>query len=236
MEYSTLAGDRSAHAFANAEAIEEYARAIDAASKLPLAATGTVGDLHAKRGSVLSVIGRHQEALDEYASALDDARSASDSVRECHFLLGLGWAQHHAHQFEAELETFNKSRILAADLGDVTSQAASTAAIALARLACEGGTPEIMERAEEAVRLAESLPQPQVLAHLQPSPNKERAASAQRWASGAVRRVARHSRTRSRNSHFSARTPIAGESAGEKMLLSQPSNSTQGGNPKHVRN
>jgi hypothetical protein len=61
---------------------------------------------------------------------------------------------------------------------------------------------------------------------LQPSPNKERTASAQRWASEAVRRVARHSRTRSQNSHFSARTPLAGESAGEKILLSQPSKPT----------
>jgi transposase len=61
---------------------------------------------------------------------------------------------------------------------------------------------------------------------LQPSPNKERAASAQRSASKAVRRVARHSRTRSQNSNFSARTPMAGESAGGKMLLSQPSEPT----------
>jgi len=62
---------------------------------------------------------------------------------------------------------------------------------------------------------------------LQPSPNKERAATAQRLASTAVRRVATHRRTRSQNPHFSARTPIAGESAGGKMLLSQPSNQTQ---------
>ena len=61
---------------------------------------------------------------------------------------------------------------------------------------------------------------------LPPSPNKERAASTQRLASGAVRRVARHLRTRSQNSDFSARTPIKGESAGGKMLLSQPSKPT----------
>jgi len=66
---------------------------------------------------------------------------------------------------------------------------------------------------------------------LQPSPNKERAAREQRLASKAVRRVARHSRTRSQNSHFSARTPLAGESAGGKMLLSEPSKPTHGGNP-----
>jgi transposase len=57
---------------------------------------------------------------------------------------------------------------------------------------------------------------------LPPSPNKERAASAQRLASKAVRRVATHSPTRSQNSPFSARTPIAGESADGKMLLPHP--------------
>jgi hypothetical protein len=69
---------------------------------------------------------------------------------------------------------------------------------------------------------------------LQPSPSKERAASAQRLASKAVRRLAAHSRTPSQNSHFSARTPMASESAGGKMVLSQPSK-PQGANPKHVR-
>ena len=61
---------------------------------------------------------------------------------------------------------------------------------------------------------------------LQPSPNKERAAGTQRLASTAVQRVATHRRTRIQNPHFSARTPIAGESAGGKMLLSQPSKPT----------
>jgi transposase len=61
---------------------------------------------------------------------------------------------------------------------------------------------------------------------LPPHPNKERAANAQRLASKAVRRVATHWRTRSQNSHFSARTPLVGESAGGKMLLTQPSKPT----------
>jgi transposase len=62
---------------------------------------------------------------------------------------------------------------------------------------------------------------------LQPSPNKERAATAQRLASKAVRRVATHWRTPIQNPHFSARTPMTGESADGKMLLSQPANPTQ---------
>lgn len=62
---------------------------------------------------------------------------------------------------------------------------------------------------------------------LHPSSNKERAASAQRAASQAVRRVATHWPTPTQNPHFSARTPAAGESAGGKMLVPQPSIQTQ---------
>jgi len=56
---------------------------------------------------------------------------------------------------------------------------------------------------------------------LPPSPNKERT-TMQRSASPAVRCVATQRRTRTQHSHFPARTPTPGESAGGKMLLSQP--------------
>ena len=164
MEYSRLAGDQCSHSFANAEAIEHYAHAIDAAAKLPLTASGAVGDLHANRGGVLSIIGRHQEALDEYARALDSARSAKDSARECRFLLGLSWAQFNAHQIEAMLDTSERSGALAKELGEVAMQASSRIASALGKMVCEGATPEIIEQAEEAMRLAETLTEPRLLA------------------------------------------------------------------------
>jgi hypothetical protein len=62
---------------------------------------------------------------------------------------------------------------------------------------------------------------------LQPSSNKERAVSAQRLASTAVRRLATHRLTRTQNPHFPARAPMPSESAGGKMLLSQPSIQSQ---------
>jgi len=62
---------------------------------------------------------------------------------------------------------------------------------------------------------------------LHPSPTKERAARAQRLASTAVQRLATPWRTRTQNPHFPARTPTASESAGGKMLLSQPPIQTQ---------
>src|ERR1700737_2405227 len=61
---------------------------------------------------------------------------------------------------------------------------------------------------------------------LHPSPDKERAAKAQRLASKAGQRVAPHRRPRTQNSHFSARTPT-GESAGGKMSVAQAPNQAQ---------
>jgi hypothetical protein len=60
---------------------------------------------------------------------------------------------------------------------------------------------------------------------LQANPNKERAATAQRLASTAVRRVARQWRTRTQTPHFSARAQAAVRSAGEKMSV--PHNTDQ---------
>ena len=66
-------------------------------------------------------------------------------------------------------------------------------------------------------------------APLHPSPNKERAASAQGLASKAVRRLATHQRTRIQNLHFSARTQKAVRSAGGKMSVAQATKPISGG-------
>jgi len=62
---------------------------------------------------------------------------------------------------------------------------------------------------------------------LQPGPIKERAAATQRWASQAVRRVARHRRTQTQNPHFPTRTQKAVSSAGGKMSVAQATNQSQ---------
>src|SRR5260370_20475592 len=49
MEYSMLAGEPCSQSFANAEAIEHYAHAIEAAANLPVTASGAVGGLYAQR-------------------------------------------------------------------------------------------------------------------------------------------------------------------------------------------
>jgi class 3 adenylate cyclase/tetratricopeptide (TPR) repeat protein len=164
MEYSRLAGDQSSQSFASAEAAEHYTNAINAAAKLPLVSVGTVGDLHAKCGAVLTTIGRHTQALDEYARALDCACSANDRARENEFLVGLSWAQFNAHQFGAMRDTCKRSRTLAEELGDARISASSKMASAYGVGMCEGPTPEIVAQLEDAVRLAESANEPRLVA------------------------------------------------------------------------
>ena len=164
LQYSTMAGDQFTHSFANAEAAEHYTHAINAATKLPLVSAGSVGDLHAKCGAVLSIIGRHSQALDEYARALDCACSANDRARENELLVGLSWAQFNAHQFAAMRDTCERSRTLAEELGDARISASSKMASAFRVGMCEGPTPEIVERLEEAVHLAESANEPRLVA------------------------------------------------------------------------
>jgi tetratricopeptide (TPR) repeat protein len=164
MQYSTLAGDESAHSFANTEAIEHYTYAINAASKLPVIPPNAVGDLHARRGAVLSVVGRHQEALDDYARALECARSASDRAQECRLLFLFGRAQFNAHQIASMLDTVDRSGTLARELADDTVLASSTTASALGHAVGEGATPEIIQQAEEALHIAETVKEPRLLA------------------------------------------------------------------------
>jgi class 3 adenylate cyclase/tetratricopeptide (TPR) repeat protein len=164
IEYSSCAGDRSAHAFANSEAINHYTHAIDASSKLPLFPANDLGDLRAKRGVVLSVIGQHQEAFNDYTRALEYAGSTKDRTRECRFLLGLGTAQFNAHQIKSMLETFERSGTLAKELGEAAMLASSTTASALCSAVGQGATPEIIQRAEEALQIAESVKEPRLLA------------------------------------------------------------------------
>jgi class 3 adenylate cyclase/tetratricopeptide (TPR) repeat protein len=164
LEYSSLAGDQSAHSFANSEAIEHYGHAINAASKMPLIPAKAVGNLHAKRGAVLSVIGRHPEAFDDYARALACVSSTSDRAQECGFLLGLGRAQFNAHQIASMLDTCERSGRLARELGEAAMLASSMTASALGSAVGEGATPEIIQRAEEALQIAETVKEPRLLA------------------------------------------------------------------------
>ena len=99
MAYSTLAGDRAAEAFANAEARAHYARTLQAAAQVtPSVEPGTVARLHAKHGAVLMVLAEHGEAEAEYHRALDLTRQTADRQGEIDILVGLSEVYRRDHR------------------------------------------------------------------------------------------------------------------------------------------
>jgi class 3 adenylate cyclase/tetratricopeptide (TPR) repeat protein len=165
LEYDLLAGERAAHSFANAEAEQHYAHALEAAAKLPAADSRVIADLHAKRGAVLSIVGRHEEALAEYERTLELVRGEKDRTRECQFLLGSSEAHFNARRMELSINHSERALAIARELGDVTLQAVCCATHAFTSAACFGATPEITSEAEEAVRLIEDIDNPRLAAN-----------------------------------------------------------------------
>ena len=90
MDYSVLAGDRAAHAFANAEARRHYARALGAAGNLvPAPDPGLLASLHVKYAVVLGILTEYEMAVAEYQQALQWCRQIGDRRREMEILAAL---------------------------------------------------------------------------------------------------------------------------------------------------
>ena len=118
VHYSRLAGDRAAQSYSNAEAEQHYARALAAASKLLPLEPGTLIDLYTKRGEVLNILGRHDDAIADYESAQEIARSARDRQREVLVLFHLSGVYFDTHQKDPTLEYSRQALTLARETGD----------------------------------------------------------------------------------------------------------------------
>jgi len=164
IHYSTLAGDQASHSFSNREAEDHYSRALEVASKLPLAEPGLVADLHAKRGAVLNTVGRHDEAIAEYERAREIATSAGDDSRKCRALLGLVDVYFNAHRRQPIRDCADEALRLAREIGDTRLEASCLASRVIPVGSWEGPTQEVMEDAKEAVRLAQVVGDPRLLA------------------------------------------------------------------------
>jgi class 3 adenylate cyclase/tetratricopeptide (TPR) repeat protein len=118
LEYSRLAGDQAAQSYSNVEAEQHYARALAAASKLPPVEPGALVDLYIKRGEVLNIVGRHNDAVADYQRAQEIARSARDRQREVQVLFHLSCVYWDTHQKDPTLEYSRQALTLARETGD----------------------------------------------------------------------------------------------------------------------
>jgi tetratricopeptide (TPR) repeat protein len=163
MDYSVLAGDRAAHAFANAEAKRHYASALEAAGKLALNA-GMLASLHVKYGAVLMVLAEYEAAAAEYQRALELSRQVGDRRREMEILAGLSTIHNWYHRPEPALEYGDQALAIARELDDRAFQAICLATRVNVRTAGYGQIVETTPDAEEALRLSQEIGEPNLLA------------------------------------------------------------------------
>jgi class 3 adenylate cyclase/tetratricopeptide (TPR) repeat protein len=167
VEYSTLAGDRAADAFANAEAQAHYTRALQAAVRVtPSLEVGAVARLHAKLGAILMVLGEEAAAVAAYQQALEVIRHVGDRRGELEFLVGLSQVYTNYHRAEPALRHSERALALARALNDPSSQVLCLANRIRIRSAAYGHIIETTVDTEEALHLAENLTDPKVLAEV----------------------------------------------------------------------
>ena len=118
IHYSRLAGDQAAQSYSNVEAEQHYAHALAAASKLPPLEPGALIDLYSKRGAVLNILGRHDDAIADYQRAREIARSTRDRQREVLILFRLSGVYWDTHQKDPTLEYSQQALTLARETGD----------------------------------------------------------------------------------------------------------------------
>ncbi len=165
MHYSALAGDRAAHAFANAEANKHFTRALQAADKVaPAPDPELLASLHAKQGAVLMILAEYEGAVAEYQQALAFSRQAGNRRQEIELLLGLSGVYNWYHKTEPALQYVNAALAVALEIGDRASQASCLVMRGEATAAGYGQVMEATADLEEAVRLAKEIADPGLLA------------------------------------------------------------------------
>jgi class 3 adenylate cyclase/tetratricopeptide (TPR) repeat protein len=163
MDYSVLAGERAAHAFANAEAKRHYARTLEVAGKFVLD-PAMLASLHVKYAVVLGVLAEYEAAAAEYRRALELSRQVGDRRREMEILAGLSTIHNWYHRAEPALEYGDQALAIARQLDDRAFQAICLATRVHARTAGYGQIVETTPDAEEALRLSKEIGEPNLLA------------------------------------------------------------------------
>jgi tetratricopeptide (TPR) repeat protein len=164
MAYSTLAGDRAADAYANAEAKAYYVGALQAAQQItPSPDPGVVARLHAKHGALLEALGTYEEAVVAYQQALELIRQAGDRRGEIDILVGLSGVYNSAHREEPATAYSEQALTMARELNDRACLAVCLIQRAVICSVAHGQIVEATSDAEEALRLAREIGDPKSL-------------------------------------------------------------------------
>lgn len=164
MTYSTLAADTAFDSFANREAAQHYALALGAADHLRDAGAATIVRLCSRRGAVLNVLGKYEDAEIEYRRGIEAARVARDRLSEGELLTGLGELYYAWHRLEQSIASSGEALAVGRLIGAPEIESQAMGARALSSAALYGPTDEIAAQASEAARLSENIPSPKIAA------------------------------------------------------------------------
>ncbi len=113
LKYLAKAGDKATAAYANQEALDYYAKALEVCGKLGTSALAKSVDLSQKRGLVNSLIGDFQGAIADFNRMREGAHSAADRHLEGMALAYRGWAEHQCHDTETPEDTLKAALAIA---------------------------------------------------------------------------------------------------------------------------
>jgi class 3 adenylate cyclase/tetratricopeptide (TPR) repeat protein len=92
--YLVRSGDRAKAAYANQAALDFYARALEASTRVaPPPAPTRIMDVHHRRGEALRLLARYADSIAAFELMREVARSAGDRVREGEALVEISYSQ-----------------------------------------------------------------------------------------------------------------------------------------------
>ena len=113
LDYLVKAGEKAAASYANQEALDYYARALDVCERLGDAAIETASAVAERRGFVNETVGDFRGAIADFERMLDAARSLGDRRLEGVALAHRGGEELFEHDFEAAEETLTAAMAVA---------------------------------------------------------------------------------------------------------------------------
>jgi predicted ATPase len=102
LDYLEKAGDKAKAAFANQDALDYYAQALEVCEKLGDSTLATSASIAQKRGPANMAIGNYSDAVDDFNRVIDIARRLGDRRLEGMALAYRSVPEHWLHEFETE--------------------------------------------------------------------------------------------------------------------------------------
>ena len=125
LDYLLRAGDKAAAAYANQEALDFYARALEVCERLGEAGLATAAATARRRSLLSHTVGDHRAAISDIGRAVDIARRLGDQRLEGAALALRSYFEYRHHEFETADRTLDAALALAGEAYDDVRLAAT---------------------------------------------------------------------------------------------------------------